>query len=83
VHFAVDERNLGTRTASDETEARPALAVLDRFEQEPRRVTDEREKRTDGSVAIGEYFGPHGHHAVRCRECAELFAAGRDAHATA
>ena len=66
--------------ASHEREAAPPLAVLDRLEQEPRRVADELQERGDRCLEVAEQLGPHGHDAVFGGESVELVAGRLQVH---
>jgi hypothetical protein len=75
---AQDQR--GDRIAADEREAAPALAMLDRLEQESRAVSDELGVGRDGRLQIAEHLGPHRHHGVVSGEGAELVSTRADRH---
>ena len=61
----VAQQQRGDGIAADEREAAPALAVLDRLEQEARAVADELGVGRDRRLEVGEQLGPHGHDRVR------------------
>ena len=70
----------GDRVAPDEGEPAPALAVLDRLEQEARRVADELGVGRDRRLEVGEQLGPHRHDRVLAGERAELVPARPQPH---
>ena len=51
----------GQRVATDERPAAPALAVLDRLEQEPVAVADDAGERGNGGDEVGEHAAPDRH----------------------
>ena len=76
---AVAQHERGRRVAADEREAAPALAVLDRLEQEAGAVADELGERGDRRLEVGEQLAPDRHDRVRRGERAELVAGRADA----
>jgi hypothetical protein len=74
----VAQRQRGDRVPTDEGEAAPPLAVLDRLEEEALSVADELGERGDGCLQIGEQLGPHRYDGVLGGERVELLAAGAD-----
>ena len=69
---ARDQRRRGV--ATDEREAAPPLAVLDRLEQEARAVADDAQERGDRRDEVGQHLAPHGHDRVLAGEHPELVA---------
>ena len=67
---AHDERQRGV--ATDEREAAPVLAVLDRLEQEALAVADQLHERRDRRLEVGQDLAPDRHDGVVPRERAEL-----------
>ena len=68
------------RAAADERPPAPALAVLDRLEQEAGLVTDQLDERRDRRLEIAEHLGPHGDDGVLGGEPVELLARRLDVH---
>ena len=63
----------GERVAADERPAAPALAVLDRLEQEAGLVADERgAKAATGRGEVGQHLAPHGDDGVLAGQGPEL-----------
>src|SRR5207237_8692855 len=78
VYDTVAQRERGQRIASDERPSTPALAVLDRLEQEPVAVADHARERGDRSREIAQHVAPHGHHAMLSRQLTEAIARRTD-----
>ena len=68
----------GGRVPAHEREARPALAVLDRFQKKGRLIAGDTGERRNRGGEIGEDLPPDRNNGVVAGELAELVAAGLD-----
>ena len=66
----------GHRRVTDEAVTAPALAMLDRLEQEPLAVAHQLQERRHRRLEVGQQFGPHGNDRVLGGQSVELVAVG-------